>query len=144
MRKLLLILLLLFPVHGAWAKKIKLECEITEAYDYMLNKYYPISESVKVFIIDTDLKIAQGDWPLTRFDDEMIEWRTALQVKDNPKFWYLKYNSIVRYTGQLFVYMSISMTYEDSRRYLREDESNKPKMGSNYEGSCKKITKKKF
>ena len=134
MKKLLVILLLLFPVHGAWAEKITLQC----THDVGSTKI------TKSWNIDT--KKEQVFWDggqgqeLRVTDDDFLFFSNSF--KDNKNA-FMHYYLINRNTGDYTVYRSKYFSLHDviDRVY---DLHNMPEFISVYNGECKKSKKKKF
>ena len=67
MRKLLLILLLIFPFHGAWAEKIHISC------DLIIDATGSPLPSAMIYEIDTSKKVVNGEHPIHSIDDYRIK-----------------------------------------------------------------------
>ena len=95
MKKLLVILLLLFPVHGAWAEVINLSCV---TYDTKNNM-----EPESHFIIDTETKKITNSHGLPMHNTGVSEQQIVFEFKPITKPTALEFahTSINRVTGKL-------------------------------------------
>ena len=164
MKKLLVILLLFFPVHGAWAEQITLEC--TQTYTNRYNAHLDKKTNVEFFKIDLDTKtpyilsenefIPFGSKKIkAKITNETIEWEYKWEYKLKDLITY----KINRTTGTLHVKLEDFETKEEKiEAWENRDESVKKihkDIGVTKENylrnrsvqekfQCKKIDKKKF
>ena len=145
MKKLLVILLLLFPVHGAWAEDLHLIC-IAKSMTFEVewkgkkqNETSTVPPDQQTFRyklkLDGDRINEQGF--VYKITNEFIDFRTRL--KSNV----IKYNEIDRITGEWKLYISKFTTQSKAIEYFTKSEKL-PILGYMV-GSCEKTSgKKKF
>ena len=117
MKKLLIILLLFFPVHGAWGKTISVQCKETEASDIM-----------NIFIMDTKTGfVSNGSGNKIGhkliITDELYSWKETpgfieyMKRLSNDKFYKGATHRLDRITGEKYTIMDFhdrpSVTYKD-------------------------------
>ena len=117
MKKLLVILLLLFPVHGAWAEIISVQCKETEASDIM-----------NIFIMDTKTGfVSNGSGNKAGhkliITDELYSWTETpgfieyMKRLSNDKSYKGATHRLDRITGEKYTTMDFhdrpSVTYKD-------------------------------
>ena len=96
MKKLLVILLLFFPVHSAWAERMELSCRYETEYSYKDDKTSRVDVEVKYIIDTNNPKGLQIEY--THIDDKRIHW---IQTNGDPKSGvFLKYIEYRRTIGR--------------------------------------------
>ena len=117
MKKLLIILLLFFPVHGAWGKTISVQCNETEASDIM-----------NIFIMDTKTGfVSNGSGSKVGhkliITDELYSWTETpgfieyMKRRSNDKSYKGATHRLYRITGEKYTIMDFhdrpSVSYKD-------------------------------
>ena len=160
MKKLLVILLLFFPVHGAWAKTITLICDLNSVND-------PVDKRIK-YEINTLLKTIKSK-ELKSNRKEENEAKNRFLYKDKPNLYYQRMAEVideykrkpdnhqakwkkqknVKITNEQFIYVEDTGIFDAYITY-KIDRSNGKIYGiwysgaPWYEGKCEKYSGKKF
>ena len=135
MKKLLVILLLLFPVHGAWAedKIIELKCDLFSKsgniIDTLRFRIYPEPLSTIKDLTGSFTGMKNKTDKLTT-TARAYSWVYSHEIKKYRLSFYLD-----RYTGELSIKGEYPWT---------DNDSNKKKTQTVYTGSCQKLEDKKL
>lgn len=142
MKKLLLILLLFFPVHGAWAEVIELKCNYHETRDLVFNLHFKDSyrSSGILLTIDTKKGKVNNEWKLTENEKLSFRWKRILYLS-NGKDAFIRHYFINRSSGNFSMQASINMPISKAREYFRSKIT--PKIQISSTGVCS-VRKQKF
>ena len=144
MKKLLVILLLLFPVQGAWAEILTLSCSTYEGRrtGVPVKKVHP--PIVKVHNIDLINKVVDGAVPLDLLTNNWIKWHWLKNTHEAGKV-VVEYISINRFEGRGIYQLSELLPLLDAEKKYKFEHTIRPDMAVIFIADCKKIeTKRKF
>ena len=108
--KKLLVILLLFPVHGAWAEKINISCEL-----------YLDGTSLGapwIYEIDTSKEVVNGEQRIAVIDDYKIQWNTTADMKTKKNHWVIKHHDLNRQSGELTLTLSLEIPALEAHGYM--------------------------
>ncbi len=133
MKKLLIILLLLFPVHGAWAENLFLECGVPNK----IKMYYEMDLKNKT------VKHYDDTYKIQYMDDKYFHW-TMNHYYKKEGYSVMGYVSIDRVNGNIKVESSEPIPDAEVTKWLNTTSSRPPIDDTQY-GKCSKWSgKKKF
>ena len=138
MKKLLVILLLLFPVHGAWGEIITLSCSYYQIFMTKSSSSHKIDPPMtKIFRFDFQ-KRTFGDFnrPLDLLTDQYIRWHFPKQSKSPGKY-YIEYVSIDRYTGIARSELTIDFPEIELEKFMK-NTNKRPPLTSSSNANCRK------
>ena len=141
MKKLLVILLLLFPFHGAWATadKFSLICIFNTIRDIETGKVKTLDHTSTThqmsFIIDLKKEITGRGHRIDFIDEQSFKWRAPARHELIDGAWLIHILQVDRITGKIESNISYPLSWDDTV-YYKENRNAYPKFEFHGLGTC--------